>query len=102
MKSIILRFSKNPSDGVNNSSTVSALRLPSSQEATDSQLYNIPEPVDPFRLRTSNNSVMYQSSGGIKAERVSAGSNQYDIYSSIDNEDPNVEDHYSVPSDLRA
>ena len=94
MRSIILRFSKNPLDGVNNAS--------SSPEATDSQLYNIPEPVDPLRLRSSNNSVMYQSPGGIRTERVSNDSNQYAMYSSIDNEDPNAEDYYSVPSDLRA
>ena len=81
---------------------VSALPLPSSSQATDSQLYDTPEPVDPLRLRSSNNSVMYQSPGGLRAERVSTDSNQYAIYSSIDNEDPNAEDYYSVPSDLRA
>ena len=96
-----LRFSKNPSDAVNNALPVSTLPPPASPEATDSQTYNTPEPVDSLHLKTSNDMLMYQSPGGVKAVRGSADSNQYATYSSIDDEDSNVEDS-NLPSNVKA
>ena len=79
---------------------VPALRQQS--EATDSQIYETPEPVDPLRLRTSNNSVIYQTPGGVRRARVSADSNKDTIYSNIESEDPNAEDYYKMPSNVSA
>ena len=81
---------------VENLPPVPALPPPSSPEA--SQIYETPVAFDPLRLRTSKNSVKYESPAGIKGVRVSADSNQYDIYSSIDDEDPNAEEYCNMQS----
>ena len=85
---------------VGNLPPVPTLPPPSSPEA--SPVYETPVAFDPLRLGTSNNSVKYES----PAVRVSADSNQCAIYSSIENEEPNMqsietEKEYERPDYLR-